>query len=241
MVEIAIALGVISFALVAIVGILPTGLNTERENREETLINQDGPLLLEAIRSGGRGMDMLTNYVINVAMTVTDSNSAVTHFVYDRTSAGGVVNGTNLNGNMRDGRWIVGLMSQPKYGPAPGQTNRVEVRSHSMSGAAVEQAPASQDMGFTYSVLCDIVPINFNGFQADTNRPFAPDPHLVKLQGNLYEIRLNFRWPVLPNGQVGPHRKIFRTHTSGQLVPETAPDGVTPLFFFRSDNFASLK
>ena len=41
MIEIAIALGVIGFALVAIVGILPLGLTVQRDNRAETIINQD--------------------------------------------------------------------------------------------------------------------------------------------------------------------------------------------------------
>src|SRR5947207_7764407 len=35
MIEIAISLAVIGFALVAIIGILPTGMNVQKENREE--------------------------------------------------------------------------------------------------------------------------------------------------------------------------------------------------------------
>jgi type II secretory pathway pseudopilin PulG len=54
MVEIAISIGVIAFALVAIIGILPTGLQTHRDNREDTIVNQDARVLLEAIKSGGR-------------------------------------------------------------------------------------------------------------------------------------------------------------------------------------------
>lgn len=54
MAEIAIALGVIAFALIAIIGILPSGLQVQRDNREETIINQDARLLLAAIKSGGR-------------------------------------------------------------------------------------------------------------------------------------------------------------------------------------------
>jgi type II secretory pathway pseudopilin PulG len=67
MVEIAIALGVIAFALVAIIGILPTGLQTQRDNREETLVNQDARLLIEAIKSGGRDVSSdIGSYVISV-------------------------------------------------------------------------------------------------------------------------------------------------------------------------------
>ena len=41
MVEIAICLAIIGIALVSIIGVLPIGMNTQRDNREETIINQD--------------------------------------------------------------------------------------------------------------------------------------------------------------------------------------------------------
>ena len=63
MLEIALCLAIIAFALVAIIGILPTGINVQKSNREETLINQDSVYLLEAIRSGAQGLDELTNFV----------------------------------------------------------------------------------------------------------------------------------------------------------------------------------
>src|SRR6476660_3300331 len=50
MVEIAIAVAVIAFALVAIIGILPAGLQVQKENREDTLMAQDGTYFMEAIR-----------------------------------------------------------------------------------------------------------------------------------------------------------------------------------------------
>jgi type II secretory pathway pseudopilin PulG len=54
MAEIAISLGVIAFALIAIIGVLPAGLQTQRDNREETIVVEDARVLIEAIRSGGR-------------------------------------------------------------------------------------------------------------------------------------------------------------------------------------------
>ena len=58
MIEIAIALGVIAFALIAIIGILPVGLNVQRETHQDEIIGQDGPFFLEAIRNGGPATDM---------------------------------------------------------------------------------------------------------------------------------------------------------------------------------------
>src|SRR5690348_14533076 len=54
MVEIALSLGIIAFALVAIIGVMPSGMKVQRENREDTIVNQDASYLLEAIRSGSK-------------------------------------------------------------------------------------------------------------------------------------------------------------------------------------------
>ena len=63
LVEVAISLAVIAFALVAILGLLPMGMEVQRDNRHDTIINQDGAYLIEAIRHGARGIDDLTTYV----------------------------------------------------------------------------------------------------------------------------------------------------------------------------------
>src|ERR1035437_6865023 len=71
MVEIAICLGIIGFALTSILLVLPLGMNTQRDNREETIINQDATVLLEAVRNGTHGANDLTNYVYAITNYVT--------------------------------------------------------------------------------------------------------------------------------------------------------------------------
>ena len=67
MIEIAIALAVIAFALIAIIGILPTGLQINRDNREETIVNQDARLIVEAIKTAGRDPSSdIGSYVMKV-------------------------------------------------------------------------------------------------------------------------------------------------------------------------------
>src|ERR1043165_8058335 len=63
MIEIALCLAIIGFALVAIIGILPAGMQVQKDNREDTIINQDATYWMEAIRNGSVGLDDLTNYV----------------------------------------------------------------------------------------------------------------------------------------------------------------------------------
>ena len=71
MVEIAISLAIIGIALVAIIGVLPLGMNVQRDNREATVINQDASVFLEAIRNGSLGLNDLTNYVLKSKLEKT--------------------------------------------------------------------------------------------------------------------------------------------------------------------------
>jgi type II secretory pathway pseudopilin PulG len=60
MMEIAIAIGVIAFA---IIGVLPSGMQVQRDNREETLIQQDATYLLEAMRGTAQNIPDLHTFI----------------------------------------------------------------------------------------------------------------------------------------------------------------------------------
>src|SRR6266511_3471916 len=81
MIEIAIALAVIAFALVAIIGVLPIGLNVQRDNRAETIINQDATYWLEAIRGGAQGLDDMVNYVESITIKWTNAPAGSVEFI----------------------------------------------------------------------------------------------------------------------------------------------------------------
>jgi len=66
MIEIAIALAVIAIALVAIIGVFPSGLNIKRDNRTDTLIFNDARFFIEAIKNGVRGVTNLNQFVDEV-------------------------------------------------------------------------------------------------------------------------------------------------------------------------------
>jgi hypothetical protein len=73
MVEIAICLGVIAIALVAIIGVMPTGMRVTQDNREETVIDQDARYFMQAIRLGAPGDVQLAGQVESVnGQPVTD-------------------------------------------------------------------------------------------------------------------------------------------------------------------------
>ncbi len=77
MVEIALSIAVVAFAMVAILGVLPTGLQVQRDNRDETVINNDGAYLMEAIRTGNDRLGRLSNSVYLVQINFNNGESEV--------------------------------------------------------------------------------------------------------------------------------------------------------------------
>jgi type II secretory pathway pseudopilin PulG len=213
LVEIAISLAVIGIALVAIVGVLPAGLDVQRQNRERTVINQDATVFIEAIRNGARGADDLTNYVYQVEVGG-----------FSRPGLSDYVPGTYFS-NFTSGAQIIGLLT------TPGLTNHANV--YSISGPAVEKPPQDnsiiQQDSFTYNIICENVPVQ---------SPVTGTPYSDNLQANLHELRLTFLWPILPNGLLPsrPARQTFRTLIAGQVVQDAVNAN---LYFFQSQSFTN--
>ncbi len=280
MIEIALAIGVIGFALVAIIGILPAGLNVQKDNREDTLISQDAPYFLDAIRNGasvtntGGGnfvnfgglnvvtspsLDFLTNYVESIK------------FVY---YVNGVTNETFTFPNRKSptltGAEIIGLLSTPQtnYNANNFTSNYFDTIAtvRALSGPATEQNGQNSVMAFTYQMEVMITPFNsfadsstnYQNANLDSNQMIIASnrwreatlanptysPYLTAgtgygaLKYNLFEVRVRFSWPVLPNGSVGPGHQTYRTLIASPLLPAVANDANG--YFFQPQYFASV-
>jgi len=184
MIEIAISLAIIAFALVAIIHILPFAMGVQRDNREETIINQETSILLNAIRNGDQGLDDLTNYVVAITNTQTfylPSGRPAASVVYGYTLTNSTVGPPppalpqqmSPEFLITNGFRIVGLLSTPKYYPvyAPGKqpavfegfySNHVVATVRAMSGSAMDKAPqnnsAVKEMAFTYRMISEVIP-----------------------------------------------------------------------------------
>ena len=244
MVEIAISLAVIGIALVAIIGVLPIGMHTQRDNREETIINQDATVFIEAIRGGARGMDDLTNYVYAITNYWTyyqingTPQPGVNGYDYANSStapstpyspSSPINNGTN----------IIGLLSTSEFTDVNGAplanitginyySNHVVAYVRSISGPAVEKPPQPNDSiirsdSFGYRILCVNAPVavDTNIFGLPANNPVYI--YNQQLTANLHELRLTFLWPQQPNGNLGPGRQTFRTMVAGQVLRTVRP------------------
>ena len=176
MIEIAMSLAVIGFALVAIIGVLPQGMDVQKDNRRETIINQDANYLLQAIRSGTTsGFNDLTNYVMSVTNFWTLYSPATNRLkngmdTYTNNNATGfsVTSVPTLPWfALTNGAHLIGLLSTPAYMPMPGgsfQSNYVVVYMRAMSGEAAEKYPQTnsliQDSAFGYRLISQVVPWN---------------------------------------------------------------------------------
>ncbi len=231
MIEIAISLGVIAFALVAIIGILPVGLNVQRDSRQDTVIGQDGPFFLEAIRNGGSALgngtstslDFLTNYVEQIAIT-TFSATGTNTVVYTPT-------------NYTNGAMILGLLSTPEIYPLVygNGLNSVTARIRGLTGAATEQSGSNALTAFRYYMNVEVVPFDVTGNAVsplstdfgDYNQTNDPIDYYLRLEraeeipylaNNLYELRLKFSWPIRPNLTAGQNRQAYRSLVSAHLL-----------------------
>jgi type II secretory pathway pseudopilin PulG len=166
--EMAICLAIIGFALVAIIGVLPYGMNTQRDNREETVVNQDATVLIEAIRNGARGADYLTNYVFAIVNHWTNFTTHASDVdVYTISNA--IVKGNSLPYySLTNGANIIGVLSTPEFTdesglmPLPtltfgGVSNHIVAYIRSLSGPAAEKPPQDNSIlienALTYRLL----------------------------------------------------------------------------------------
>lgn len=244
MVEIAISIAVVAFAMVAIIGVLPTGFQVQRDNREDTIIGQEGMLWLEAIRSGARGMDYLTNHVV---------------FIQESLQQGGIsqTNTYSYGKGYVSGMEIVGLLTRPKYSQdAQGdwvvRQSRALVRA--ISGSAVDKTPTNE-LAFTYLLETEAVPFNAyapvqTNFQSGA---ISPAEQMVRsnnwavarnLEQNAWSLRLSLSWPAQEVGrrglQVGNRRQVFRVLNAGAMQRDSLPNRPT-LFLMQPSEYRAAK
>ena len=218
MIEIAIALAVIAFALVAIIGVLPIGLNVQRDNRAETIINQDATYWLEAIRGGSHGLDDLTNYMERITIIWANPSSSGSNVFWNAYLPGG------MTPTFASGEEIIGLLSTP----ALNGTN-VEAIVRTLSGPATEKftkADASgAELAFRYRLTSAVAVVDPTVVQ-DFNSAVAGGA--FEPMTTLFDIQLRFNWPVFGNNTQGTRQKIYRSMASRYLsVATNAANGVS--------------
>lgn len=217
--EIAVSLAVIGFAIVAVIGVLPTGLNIQRDTRERTVVMQDAKFFIEAIRQGGKGTnDLLSNVErLWVAYDKGPDNPP---------QIDELVRGKHFT---RDSQ-IIEYLTLPRFGNFADHLYTVAL-VRSLSGPASEKGANSGDdrIAFSYFVRTEVVPITSvpNQTFTSTSTLDQREVALRKTQLNyfrrsLQEVKLTMMWPPLPaayrHDWVPKNQVSFRTFFSGSMT-----------------------
>ncbi len=190
MVEVALSLAIVAFALVAIIGVMPAGLNVQKENREDTIISQDATLLLEAIR-GGYNSSNLTALAAGFLQFSGPANLPATN--------------TPLE--------IVKRLSIPRW-DTTNATNLVRAHFRALSGNLSDATAGASQVAFSYVVTSEVT--NYTGVPGNLvlNYYLTNNLYEVKLtfQWPVYDGPAGF--PT----KFGKGRMVVRTLVSGQLT-----------------------
>jgi type II secretory pathway pseudopilin PulG len=192
LIEIAICLGVIAFALVAIIGILPAGLQVQRDNREDTIINQEGTYLMEAIKNGAEGLEEFAGRVDYIVITNVTQRREEERFAGDDLKP----------------REVMGLLSMPSDEGG----DIIEVRAVIAAGAGAVM-DMTTDLAFKYQVT-------IRNFAYTSSNPVEPKEFQDELAKRTRDVRLDVRFPMVSDGKPGIGRHNFRSLMSGRLVPD---------------------
>ena len=242
MVEIALCLAIVGFALVAIIGVLPAGLNVQKENREETIVNQDSTVWLDAIRSGALGYNELTQYVDRIVVTnwtyefnatTTNRLDALTRTIVGEHGTAPNVLPPGVDTLLTSGDRVIGLLSTPRLVPLDANhfaSNYVIAYCRAISGTASEkpsQANADvRELAFAYRMVVDVTPVG-----SIDPEGIATGPVDRIRRDNLAEVRLLLRWPL---------KEAFRPGVGTVAFPTDRPSAGNSKLVFRTQIAGSI-
>lgn len=214
LVEVALAMAIVSFGMMAVFGILPAGVMAQRDSRIETIINYDARYWMEAIRSGQVPLNFNYNpdgSILSVKEWQSVSHSALeSHVSKVRVARLNAINifsqanhpPTTTANPIGWPESVIGRLSFPDSlsdltPPEPVIIKTAKVRS--LTGRL--GGPVTGDAGFYYLLETKIEPLPLLPASSD-------------ISANLYQVRLIFRWP-------------FRVDSAGDDVLD--PAAINPL------------
>lgn len=218
--EIAVSLAVIGFAIVAVIGVLPTGLNIQRDTRERTVVMQDAKFFMEAIRQGGRGTNDLVANVERIWVAY-----------YEGAGVPPRIEELERGKHFKLDSEIIEYLTLPRYGKHDDHLYTVAL-VRSLSGLASEKGAISGEdnrIAFNYFIRTEVVPITSVPNQTFTTTEVLDPRELAQrrteldyFRRSLQELNVTVMWPPLPvdytHGWVPKNQVSFRTFYSGSMT-----------------------
>jgi len=227
--EVAIALAIVAFGLVAVLGILPMGVTVTRDNKEDTLIKNDAEYWMNAIRGGPLALEAI-NHVEWVELNVDGQmfRAEYAPLMYDpwpddpsiwpRFDTVDGLPPVEYRGTMKQANWrtdVIGWLSTPDVPPGGGVVvkfakirpfgNTILDRQFGRKGVNTDGEVVYQneggDMTFSYLLQSNI-------------REVGP---------NFWEIKLTLKWPIIEEGataatvKTGPGQRKFVAYLNAPI------------------------
>jgi prepilin-type N-terminal cleavage/methylation domain-containing protein len=254
LVEIVLSLAIVAIALVAIIGVLPIGLNVQSDNQEESIISADAAMWMEAFRNGAQGasyFDPNPNKLANPpkAPLFNIHEIKVQQVVRQMSTDQVLTEDINYFNEFQRDNELIGLLSRPKYQFDPINdvyTNWIVYADVRALNGNMADLAADMDFAFKYRLTPEIVPLlGVNPRHLQTTNAAGAFIPLPILETNLFELRLNFQWPLVV-GQGGGYRAqtrfakslTFRTIISGQQLILEHPDTRELLYFVQPRQYS---
>lgn len=228
--ELALCIAVIAIALTAIIGVLPSGLNVQKQNREETLVAQDAQFLIETIRNGSMAIPDLLQHVDFIHWRRRGAESQDIYFRGPNFTE--ALPGTVIN--LTDPWQVTALLSSPRFevvrrGIVTNDiTGQFRAFSSPFSEKAYRDDAVQPSAGRFQTALRYLVSSESQG--TPTRAPVVLTQFTNQVVSNivanqtfrvdqsLSDLRLTFQWPVFRVGadfQTGNGRRTFRTLIQG--------------------------
>ena len=249
MTELALCIAVVSVALVAIIGVLPTGLTVQRHNREDTIVTEDGKVLMNAIRTAStNAANLLPQFDFILweryrgdafgERVATPEFRRSFRTVYWDESAKLTAMGYTPPIVLTNVTQIVSLMSMPRYVSENDvlYINVVRAQVRAISGALTEKSirpqpnPAASgpdgltldqrnEFAFRYLVTSEVTDVPIASVGSSVSQALATAQQI-------HELALTFQWPVVVRAdqtverlRVGNNRRVYRSQVFAQLMP----------------------
>lgn len=228
--ELALCIAVVGIALTAIIGVLPSGLSVQKQNREDTLVAQDAQFLIESIRSGAMAIPDLTNQVDFILWRRTGAQRQDFYFRgpnYQETLPGTVIPLT--------ASWqVTALLGMPRYEAVPAGIVQNEVtaqfrtfsspfseKSYRGVGGRPEQSRLETAMRYLVTSETQTPPTRplliLNTYTNVAASNIVAN-QMLRIEQGLSDLRLTFQWPVYRVGgdfRAGNSRRSYRSLVRG--------------------------
>jgi hypothetical protein len=234
MAEAVLALAVVAFGLIAVLGVLPVGLNTSRDNRDETIIKHDIEFWMNAIRGGRLSMDAL-NHVewveVKVGGTVFRADYAALArdgnpddpgkwpaFVDNNDPNNFKLPPLAYRGTLKQASWrkdVLGWLSIPDRLSSHGSITKF-AKIRPLGSTLRNRLQSIKGVGADGS-------IDYIHGGGDLTFSYLLEAHINQVEPNFWEIKLIARWPIIEEGEVagevktGHGKKTFVAYINAPL------------------------